>query len=265
MATPSSRYYQFGSGYVIFVPGQTPLYNAILPVNPTPLLIGTLQDASMEISIKVEELRGNLQLAEVLAAGDIDVKGKITLGRFSVQLFQQALPNLGTAISAGFDTIVVKEPQVIPSGSGPFTVQVDNNTNFVEDLGVAYSNGSPLVNVGSGSLTGAGQYKVNVGTGTYTFDSADAGVAILINYSYSVASQGFSLALTNSLMGATNYCQLILDQPFSGSNAIVLNNVVFTTFKVPEKRAGFTIVEMDYMASADANGNLGTWFQGISG
>lgn len=266
MSTPSSRYFQFGTGYVLFTPGVSAVSNALVPSTPTPQLLATVQDASLEITMKLEELRGNLQMVEVLAAGDIDVKGKVSVGRFNIDLFQQAFPNMGTAISTGIQAVSVKEAHSVPASS-TYTVTISPPASgvFVADLGVTYANGSPLLNQGSGSLTAAGQYTVVPSTGVYTFDSADASANVLINYSYSLTTTGRTLTLTNSLQGATNYCSLVLDQPFSGNNAIILNNVVFNTFKLPFKRSGFTIAEIDFTASADANGQLGHWFQGISG
>lgn len=77
--------------------------------------------------------------------------------------------------------LIGQEVTIIPF-SGPFTVTVDNSSNYSGDQGVVYfPSGNALQLIGSGTPT-VGQYKHS--GATYTFAAADAGLAIIINYTY---------------------------------------------------------------------------------
>ena len=77
--------------------------------------------------------------------------------------------------------IITEEVTLVPF-TGPYTITVDNSTNYLNDKGVAYNpSGTALILISSGTPT-VGQYKHS--GGTYTFAAADAGQAIIISYTY---------------------------------------------------------------------------------
>src|SRR5712692_8547795 len=121
MSTPQTQYFQFGSGFIFAIPvsGQT-------ADNPTPQLLGTIQDASLEITFKNEMLRGNLQFPDDVARGDGDAKGKVSIGRLNVDLFNQAIFGNGSALSTGIDIIDVKESHQLSGSPLVETAQVTN-------------------------------------------------------------------------------------------------------------------------------------------
>lgn len=74
--------------------------------------------------------------------------------------------------------IITQELTIVPF-SGPFTVIVDNSSNYKSDSGVSYyPSGTALVKVGSSPAVG--QYSQS--GATYTFNAADTGQPIIINY-----------------------------------------------------------------------------------
>src|SRR6266404_2804295 len=99
--------------------------------------------------------------------------------------------------------IITQEITVVPF-SGPFTVTVDNSTNFVADRGVSfYPSGTALIKVGGSPA--AGHYSQS--GATYTFNSADTGLGIVINYQYkdpntnTNAPTTLNLTLVSGLLG----------------------------------------------------------------
>jgi len=51
------------------------------------------------------------------------------------------------------------------------------------------------------SSPATGQYSVNTATGIYTFASGDTGASVLISYTFTAATTGTQLNITNQLMG----------------------------------------------------------------
>ena len=162
----------FGSGVLIGTQLNVP--------NPTPINFGLIQKVSVDTSVSVKELYGQYAFPVAVGSGTRKVTCKASLARFSAQalgrLWYNQIPALGSTV------VAFAESHPIP-GTGPFTITVGNNGSFRADQGVTYaSNGNPLVCVASSPATG--QYTVNNTTGVYTFSTGDAGVTVLITYSY---------------------------------------------------------------------------------
>jgi len=88
-------------------------------------------------------------------------------------------------VTTGILLMAYREPGAVPPTT-TYTITVVNAAHFVTDYGVSYAaTGVPLQDVGAGSLTAAGQYKVDVATGVYTFDASDASALVIISYEYS--------------------------------------------------------------------------------
>jgi hypothetical protein len=137
----------------------------------------------------------------------------------------------------------------------------------VQDLGVWYSaqfNGNnPIQLVPVASSPAQGQYVVNPTTGVYTFNGADAGAGILISYEYTTTA-GHSLTVTNKIMGSGRpVFQLYLSQPYQGTNDMLLYYCRATKLNIPQKREDYLILEIDFMASANAAGNVFSWISPV--
>lgn len=99
-----------------------------------------------------------------------------------VYTFSAADAGKTVSISYGFYRyeIISEEITVVPF-SGPFTVTVDNSTNYLSDQGVVYyPSGTALTKVGSSPAVG--QYSQS--GAVYTFNAGDTGQGIVISYTY---------------------------------------------------------------------------------
>ena len=122
---------------------------------------------------------------------------------------------------------------------------------------MTYTNtGLALTNVGAGSLTAAGQYKVNLSTGVYTFDASDAGAYVTINYSWTPApAAGSTLAVQNHAMGYGPIIALNLVFPYEGGGiGFYLPNVRLGKIEATTKIEDYTMYSTDFEGFAGANG-----------
>ena len=189
---------QFGSGYLLAAP-QTSSGNPA--PNPTPQQVGVIQNIKFSLGAEIKTLFGQNQWPVDSAIGKRTIKGSFEFAQISNALMSQLFT--GDTVTAGGDETKVNDPYTIPA-SVAYTVTVAPPFSgvFFADFGVSYAaTGVPFTNVGSGSLTGAGQYKVNLSTGVYTFDVADASAAVLISYQYSQSTVGNTLSAANHQMG----------------------------------------------------------------
>jgi hypothetical protein len=217
--------------------------------------LATLQEVNMEFSAEMKELYGETQYPEVVAIGKRKVSGKFKIGRWNSTILNQVL-FAGTQ-SVGMDIVTVNEADTVPAMT-TFTITVAGSAQFVEDLGVTYANGTPLLNVGAGSLTAAGQYKVNPSTGVYTFDSADASAPVLISYTQTQTTPGTTIEIDNQLMGWGPVFQAVFRAAFRGQETnIVLNACIAGKLSLQSKVDDFTVPEIDFSAFQDQNGKIG--------
>jgi hypothetical protein len=117
------------------------------------------------------------------------VSGSPSSGQYSVNpatgVYSFAAADAGKQVIVAYSyyryRIITREVTLVPF-SGPYTITVDNSTNYLTDQGVTYSpSGTALTKIGSGTPT-VGQYKQS--GAVYTFAAADAGAAIIISYTY---------------------------------------------------------------------------------
>jgi hypothetical protein len=236
----------FGAGALYGLDNSTP--------TPTPVKFGTLQDVSVEFSADVKELYGANQFPAHIGRGKNKITCKAKLGQIQgamLNVLYFGLPkNTGELLSAQ------KEAAQIPAAT-PFTVTVANGAAFVQDLGVVYAaTGAPLTQVPSAPV--AGQYSVGAG-GIYTFAAADEGTAILIDYLYTSATTGGTIAISNQPMGLAPTFKAVLTGVTDGKTmTLILNQCISSKLTLPTKNEDHLIVEFDFSAMADDNDQVGT-------
>jgi hypothetical protein len=253
--------FQFGSGNVWINP-----IGGNEASNPTPQKLLTLQDLSLDITQELVEQRGQYKFPDDVAPGDMKVTGKVSTGRWDVELLNQVF--FGDTFSANAKEVVNNEAHSIPSPSGPYTITVTNSATFGTDLGVLYAGAPPagnvqkLVRVTASPATG--QYSVSAGV--YTFAAADAGIQVLISYEFLPATAGsaFTAQVNNQLMGfgpvSEVYFQFSYQSspstatPASAYSIIHLTSVRFSKANMPIKRKGYLNTELDFEAYANASG-----------
>jgi hypothetical protein len=244
---------QFGAGVVLATPISG---TGNPPTNPTPLGLGVLQNVKMTLGADIKTLFGQSQWAVDSAVGKRSIKGTFELAQISNILMSQLFFSDATAAGVSETTTYPGEAHTVPSTS-PYTVTVTNaSPGPIVDWGVTYtSTGQPLTNVGSASLTAAGQYKVNLTTGVYTFYSADEGAAVLINYQWPVSGTGDTLTVAQHPMGFGPVVALNIVFPYEGGGVgFYIPNARLGKIDAATKLDDYTMYTVDYEGFAGAAG-----------
>jgi len=227
--------------------------SGLLPADAAPQQLNTIQDISIDWAGKGVELRGQLLYAIDARLADISLKGKFTVGQYSLDMLNVLFFAGTIAQGASEDTVVPDSSQIVPPASISFALKIAGVT---EDLGVSYqSNGSNFDRVTTG--VAQGQYifstTTNPGFGTWTFASADAGAEIFV--SYIVPGTAAALSIPNNLQGYSPNFELVGWNPVGGQapstafNGFRVFNCVATGMKpITYKRDGFNMVEVDFLA-----------------
>ncbi len=238
--------YSFGSGVLLGT--RTDIANA------TPVNFGLVQEVTIEETATVKELHGQVQRPLAIARGTIKTTGKAKVARISGMAFANLF--YGVAPLPGQFATSFAEAGTV-AATTPFTVTVANAASFVDDDGVLYATtGLPLTKVASAPASG--QYSVVLGV--YTFNSADAGKAILANYTYTVSGTGQKFTVANQLLGTTPTFQALFYTTFQGQAiSLKLNNCTTSKLSFHTKLEDFVLPEFDFSCFADASGNVMTW------
>jgi len=238
--------YSFGSGVLIGT--RTDIVNA------TPVNFGLVQEVTIEEAATVKELYGQYQHAIAIARGTIKTTGKAKVARISGLAFANLF--YGVTPAAGQLATAFAEAAVVPA-STPYAVTPANSTTFADDLGVLYAaTGLPLVKVASAPATG--QYAL--AAGVYTLSAADAGKALLLNYTYQIAASGQNFPVTNQLTGTTPTFQAQFFTTFQGQAvSLKLRNCTSSKLSFGTKIEDFVVPEFDFSCFADATGTVMTW------
>jgi hypothetical protein len=221
--------------------------------NPTPARTYVQQDMSIDFKQATKELFGEKKFAVAVAAGEMSVTGKVTMGSPNVRMLGDFLFN--TSGSTGQIIAADKEAGTVP-GVSTYIVTVTNSATWTTDLGVMKADGTVYVRVASGPA--AGQY--SVAAGVYTFAAADANANVLISYLYTSASNGEKLALSNSLQGPAGAFTAVMAFLYgTQQDVLTLNNAIATDASFATKQGDFDKPSFGFMAATDSSDNLGTF------
>ncbi len=220
-----------------------------------PMQFGTLQDVSVDFSFSVKSLMGQYQFPVAVARGAGKVSGKAKFANIDGPLLNTIF--FGNTPTTGQKLWSYNEGATV-GASSPYTATVVNAASFDANLGVAYaSSGLQLTLVASAPA--AGQY--SVASGVYTFNSADAGKAVLITYSYTQAVAGSKAVIGNKLMGVAPTFQIDFYQTnpnIAGAQwSLRLYSCMSSKLALASKLEDFNIPEMDFEAFANAANNIG--------
>lgn len=243
----------FGSGKLIAVP--THLADGTAIATPTPVILGTMQDVSLDLSTEIKTLYGSKRYPIAVGQG----KGKTEIKAKYAEIDGAIMGSLffGKASTAGIKAAMFDFAATIPATPFAITIAPPSSGTFVADLGVLdATTGVQLTRVASAPA--AGQYSLVVATGIYTFAAADTGKAIKISYEYSAAAGGQIYTMTNETMGYTPSFTLLLQNGYDGKTMVCkLNRCVSGKLSVPLKSDDFAIYDFEAEAFAAANGELG--------
>ena len=244
----------FGTGKLIAVP--TNLADGTPIATPTPVILGTMQDISLDLSTEIKTLYGSKRYPIAVGQG----KGKTEIKAKYAEIDGAILGSLffGRPATAGIKAAVFDSAASIPGTAGPYTLTVTppNSGDFVADLGVQRSDtGAQMARVATAPATG--EYSVSP-LGIYTFAAADQGKPVAISYEYSASTGGKVWAMTNDVMGYTPSFSLLLQNGFDGKNLVCkLNRCVSGKLGLPLKADDFALYDFEASAFAGADGSLG--------
>lgn len=244
----------FGSGKIIAVP--THLADGTAIATPTPVVLGTMQEVSLDLSVEMKSLYGSKRYPIAVGQG----KGKTEIKAKYAEIDGGILGSLffGKVASTGIKAAVFDSAATIPATPGPYTLTVapPGSGSFVSDLGVQdATSGAQLSRVASAPATG--QYSVSA-AGVYTFATADQGKAVRISYEYSATTGGQVWTMSNETMGYTPAFTLLLQNGYMGKTMVCkLNRCVSGKLNVPFKSDDFALYDFEVEAFAADNGELG--------
>jgi hypothetical protein len=235
--------YSFGAGVLI---------GTNTAANSTPQNFGTLQEVSLDFSFAVKELTGSYQFPVAIARGVGKIAGKAKAATLNGAIFNSIF--FGQTLATGSTLTAYNEVGTITTN----TVTVANAATFVTDLGVYNSaTGLPLTKVASAPTTG--QYSVVTTTGVYTFAAADSAIVPLISYTYTSATLGKKMTISNQLIGTTPIFSAAFTSTYLNKQmTFTLNQCTASKLNFATKLEDFVIPEFDFSVFADASGTIGT-------
>jgi hypothetical protein len=238
--------YSFGSGVLIGT--RTDIVGA------TPVNFGLVQEVTIEEAASVKELYGQFQYPIAVARGTIKTTGKAKVARISGLAFANLF--YGVTPAAGQVATAFAEAAVVPTASA-YSVTPANGATLGDDAGVVYAaTGLPLIKVGASPALG--QY--TLAAGLYTFSTADAGKAVLLNYTYAIPTVGQKFSVTNLLTGTTPTFQAQFFTTFQGQAvSLKLNMCTSSKLSFGTKIEDFVVPEFDFSCFADSTGTVMTW------
>lgn len=245
--------YNFGAGKLIAVPTQDALGNVI--ANPTPVLLGAMQDVQVDIGIDLKMLYGAQRYPLAVAQGKAKFEVKAKFADINAAAYGALF--FGKTATTGIKAAALDQAVTIPATPFQVTSSVPNSGTYGSDLGVYNATtGNQLTRVASAPA--AGQYSVSA-LGVYTFAAADTGAVMKISYEYAAASTtGQIYSITNDLMGYTPAFTMLLQNTYLGKTTVVkVNQATSGKLSLPMKNEDFTISDFDAQAFADNAGNIG--------
>jgi hypothetical protein len=241
----------FGSGTAWGIP-LTDAYGASIAV-PTPVLLGTLQDISIDFSGDLKELYGQQQAPVALARGKMKITGKAKWAQASMAVVGSLF--FGQPITSGiYSEVYDVTGSVIPATPFTITPTVPGTGTWVTDLGVRDTSGNNMTRVASAPTTG--QYSVTAGA--YLFATADTGKTVFISFQYTATSTVAKSSLINNLpMGYTPTFRCDFFNSLNGqAETMTLYSCVANKFSMSTKIDDFLSQELDFGAFADGAGRI---------
>ncbi len=215
--------------------------------------VGVLKDVSVDFASTQKELRGNRTYALAIATSNQKISGKASSGIFSGKLIASILGGTAAAGSRRVQTDA-------KTAAASVSITPPNSGTFYKDLGVEDANGVPMKY--KASAPAVGEYSLTGGVAPYVFNAAQTGT-LQISYSYTLASTGNTLAISNGIQAAPTTYEIHLDESYGGQNfglrlfACVVPNVSFGA-----KAEDFTDTNIEFEAVSTATNTVGELYFG---
>ena len=236
--------FSFGSGFLYGIPSGN---------NPTPVLFGTLQDVSLDISFTIKKLMGQFQAPVAVGRGAASYSGKAKAASIS----SAAYNTIFTGVASSVGGLLTINGEAFAPSAGAYTVI--NGAQFNDDLGIVYAaTGNSLTRVASAPAIG--QYAVNTSNGAYTFNTSDNGTAMQASFTYRTSSLPTqNITYANQLMGSAPVFALVLNVPFNQFGTAITYKffqAISTKLSFDFKNEDFTVPQFDFECFANAAGNV---------
>ncbi len=247
--------YGFGSGMLWATPQTDALGNAL--ANPTPIMIGVMQEGSIDINFENKTLHGQNQFPVAVGRGKGKIGGKCKFAQLFGALFNSVL--FGQTLTSGLVAVAYDTSgRTVPASPYQLTVTPPGSGSFSRDMGVISDKGLPLARVANAPASG--QYSVTP-AGLYTFAAADTGRTVFINYEYTVAGASAGGATQSTVMnlpmGSAPTFTADLFLPYQGkSMKITLYSCIAGKLALSTKQDDFLVPDFDFDAFADPVGRV---------
>jgi hypothetical protein len=219
---------------------------------PSPILIGTLQDASVDFSSDIKPLHGANKFAIAMGQGKTKITGKMKFARLDGAIFQQLVS--GQSIATG--TAGIYYDTTGSTVAATLTPTVPSSGTWVRNLCVRDGTGLAYTQVASAPATG--QYSVTAGV--YTFNASDVGKTVYIDFAYTATSTvNKTVLVKNSAMGLAPTFRVDFLNPKAGST-LTLFAALISKFNFATKLDDWAIHEIDFEAFTDSlTNNVYQW------
>jgi hypothetical protein len=212
---------------------------------------GLLADTTVEWKSSKKPLKAGLQFPSATAVTDQTIEGKSSVRVFSGRMFAKIL---GATSSAG-ELAVVSESIAVAATASPTHM----GATFGRCLAVLNAAGKIMDQVASAPT--AGQYVVT-GSGTnkgqLTLNAAEPTGSLTYVYSWTDASKGRTIAITNKVIAAPTLFTLILTEAYLGQPFTFSFNVTIDSWSLGAKGEDWMEVSFSWSANPDTAGSLGS-------
>lgn len=236
----------FGAGMMIAIPKKP---------TPTPRVLGTMQEVSVEFSGSTKELFGQHQFAEAVARGQQKITCKAKYAGINMNVYNETYFNEN--VLQGQNLAVFNKEFAVDKTAFTVTPTLEANTTFLENLGVLDNAGKTLTRVDG--APNEGEYKLDEKTGMYTFHASLKEKPVFISYLYHDKKNGSRIIINNQLMGEAPTFKTILNARFNGKQTtLILNSCTSSKLSlISTKLEDFSIPEFDFAAMADDTNRVG--------
>lgn len=238
--------FMFGAGMMIAIPKKP---------TPTPRILGTMQEASIEFSGSTKELFGQHQFAEAVARGQQKIAGKAKMASINMDVYNDTYFN--EDVLQGQNLAIFNKEFAVDKTAFTVTPTFPANTVFLENLGVLDNAGKTLTRVGV--TPNEGEYTLDEKTGVYTFHASLKEKPVFISYLYHDKKNGSRIIINNQLMGEAPTFKAIFNGRFNGKQmTLILNSCTSSKLSlISTKLEDFSIPEFDFAAMADDTNRVG--------
>ena len=234
----------------------------------TPIVVAVLQDISVDISSKVVDLIGGMQVAVDKAKAEVKWSGKFKSGYFAGGLIAAILS--GSTSAVGSNQPIFGETFTLAAGTYTTSKGALTIAGSAGDLGVFDTTANKFLTA-IASAPASGQYVPATSGGVMTFAAADNGHVMQASYLYTASAVGTTITYNNQPMGTNTTFSFRLFNNYAAANGganvaagagLYLPVVTIPKLSLAFKNAGFMEKSVDFECSANAAGLVGQAFGG---